>query len=214
MNKLLYITANTKPEEESSSKTVARRLVNAIKEKLPDMEIEELDLYKEHIPQLRHLYFEGRNAILSRSASAELSEQEQKEVGRINQLCDQFTAADIYILAAPMWSLSFPAPVKEYIDCIVQRGKTIEFDESNKPYGLLYDKPRLFVYVQSSGANIPWIIKPALNKGLNYVRDIMHFMGIKEFEELLVDGTGTTEEERLEAIESATAEIDSILDSI
>ena len=92
-----------------------------------------------------------------------------------------------------MWSLSFPAPVKEYLDCIIRAGKTIAF-ENNKPYGLMDDKQRIFVYVQPSGANIPWLLKPALSKGLNYVHEIMKFIGINTFDELLVDGTGATEE--------------------
>jgi FMN-dependent NADH-azoreductase len=50
---LLYIIANSKSEEMSSSRTVSRSLVNAILEKVPDVELEELDLYKDHIPQLK-----------------------------------------------------------------------------------------------------------------------------------------------------------------
>jgi FMN-dependent NADH-azoreductase len=101
-----------------------------------------------------------------------------------------------------MWSLSFPAPVKEYLDCVIQSGKTIAF-EKNMPHGLLNDKHRVFIYVQSSGANEPWLLKNALNKGLNYVHDIMKFLGIEAFEALLVDGTGTTEAERLCAVRKA-----------
>jgi len=213
MKKLLYITANTKPEELSTSKTVGRRVVNAILEKISEVELQEVDLYKEHIPQLKYCYFESRSAIVGLDAKNKLSTEEQKEVGQIVNLCDQFKDADIYVLAAPMWSLSFPAPVKEYIDCIVQAGKTIAFD-NNKPHGLLDDKTRAFIYVQASGGSIPWIIRPALNKGLNYVHDIVKFIGINNFQELLVDGTGTTEDERQESIEKATVKIDSIISDI
>lgn len=213
MKKLLYITANTKSEEMSSSKTVGRKVVNAILEKIPDIQIQEVDLYKEHIPQLKHCYFESRSAIVKVEAKNKLPTEEQKEVEQIVNLCDQFKDADIYVLAAPMWSLSFPAPVKEYIDCVVQSGKTIKFD-NNKPHGLLDDKKRAFIYVQSSGGSISWIIRPALNKGLNYVKDIVKFLGIDNFQELLVDGTGTTEEERQESIKKATDKIDSIVENI
>lgn len=206
MKKMLYIIANSKSEEMSSSRTVSRRLVNAIIQKVPDVQLEELNLYNDHIPQLKGCYFESRNAVVSTEARNALSAEEQKEVARIEQLCDQFKAADIYILAAPMWSLSFPALVKEYLDCIIQVGKTIAFD-NNKPHGLLDDKPRVFIYVQSSGANIPWILKPALCKGLNYVHEIMKFIGIRTFDELLVDGTGSSEEERQNAIKNATDNI-------
>jgi FMN-dependent NADH-azoreductase len=42
----------------------------------------------------------------------------------------------------------------------------------------------------------------------------MKAMGISKFERLLVDGTGTTEEERLAAIEKAKEKIDDIIDKI
>ncbi|NLG89264.1 MAG: FMN-dependent NADH-azoreductase [Clostridiaceae bacterium] len=213
MKKLLYIIANSKPEEQSSSRTVSRRLVNAILEKVPDAELDEVNLYEDHIPQLKGCYFEGRSSIVSQEARSKLTPEEQKEIAKIESLCDQFKAADIYVLVAPMWSLSFPAPVKEYLDCVIQAGKTISF-KNNKPYGLLDDKERVFIYVQSSGASIPWILKPALSKGLNYVHDIMKFLGIGIFEELLVDGTGTTEEERQNAIKTAVEKIPQLIEKL
>ncbi len=213
MKRLLYIIANSKLEEQSSSRTVSRRLVNAILEKISDVELEELNLYENHIPQLKGCYFESRSAIVSSEARSKLTAEEQKEIAKIEHLCDQFKAADIYVLAAPMWSLSFPSPVKEYLDCIIQSGKTISF-ENNKPYGLLDDKQRIFIYVQSSGGNIPWILKPALSKGLNYVHEIMKFIGINVFDELLVDGTGVTEEERQTAIKIATHKIPQLVDKL
>lgn len=214
MKKMLYITANSKPVELSSSKVVGRRLVNNIISKIPDIYLEEVDLYNEHIPQLKYQYFESRNKIINQDARNKLPVEEQQEVNQIAKLCDQFISADIYVLAAPMWSLSFPAPVKEYLDCVIQSGKAISFDGDNKPHGILGDRTRWFIYVQSSGANIPWIIRPAINKGLNYVHDIVKFIGIERFDELLVDGTGTTEDERQDAIKKATEKIESIVENI
>jgi len=211
--KILYIIANSKSEEMSSSRTVSRKLVNAIIEKVPNLELEELNLFNDHIPQLKGCYFESRSAIVNAEARSKLTAEEQKEVAKIEELCDQFKAADIYVLAAPMWSLSFPAPVKEYLDCIIQSGKTIMF-ENNKPHGIMDDKKRIFIYVQSSGAHIPWILKPALSKGLNYVHDIMKFLGINTFDELLVDGTGTTEEERQKSIKTAIDKIPQLIDRL
>ncbi len=213
MNKLLYISANPKPENLSASKTVARALVERIREKYREIAFEQLDLYEDHIPQLKHSYFAGRSAIISEEERKRLPENERNEVERIAALCDQFCGSDIYVLAAPMWSLSFPAPVKEYIDCVIQTGKTIAF-EDDKPHGLLGSHARLFIYVQASGAQIPWILRPALNKGLNYVHDVMRFIGISRFEELLVDGTGNTDEERKEAVERGLKKIDDIIQSI
>lgn len=213
MKKLLYITVNSKPEEISSSKTVGRAFVNKFIQKHEGFKVEELDLYKEHIPRLEYPYFIRRNCIVDKDAFQELDEKEKKEVQRIVELCDQFKSADVYVIAAPMWSLSFPAPLKEYIDCIVQEGKTLKISEESIQ-GLLDDKPRSMIYIQSSGASIPWLLKIVLNKGLNYVESIMRSMGIKKFHELLVDGTGSTEEERQEAIKKALEKIDDAIDDV
>jgi len=215
MKKLLYISVNSKPEELSSCKTVARSFINQFIEEHPEFKVEELDLYKEHIPRLEYQYFESRNCIVNEDATRKLPEKEQREVHKIVDLCNQFVSADVYVIAAPMWSLSFPAPLKEYIDCIVQSGRTITFPEKgDKPVGLLDDKPRAVVYIQSSGANIPMIIRPMLNRGLNYIEDIMKSMGINKFEKILVDGTGTSEEERLTAIVKAEDSIKSTINKL
>jgi FMN-dependent NADH-azoreductase len=213
MKKLLYIVANSKPEEISSSKTVGRDLVNCILDKYKDLSMEELDLYNEHIPRPKYSYFSDRSTLVDDDALFKLTTQEQKDVQQMSKLCDQFVTASVYVIASPMWSLSFPAILKDYIDCIIQAEKTITFT-NNKPEGLLNDIPRTFIYVQSSGANIPWIMKPVLDKGLNYVEDIMKFIGISKLDQLLIDGTGTTEMEKSEAIKKARSKIDSIVDQV
>ena len=215
MKKILYITVNSKPENLSSSKTVGRAFIDKLLIKYPDFTAEELDLYKTHIPRLEYQYYQSRNCIINEDATRKLPQKEQEEIKTIVNLCNQFVSADIYVIASPMWSLSFPAPLKEYIDCIVQANRTITFpEEGSKPQGLLNDKPRTVVYIQSSGADIPLMMRPLLNRGLNYIEDIMKSMGISNFDRLLVDGTGTTEIERLEAIEKAKGKIDGIIDKI
>ena len=212
--KLLYISVNSKPENLSSSKMVARKFINKFLERNGDFKVEEVDLYKEHIPRLEYQYFKDRNCVISEEEAKKLPEKDQKEIRKIRDLCDQFISAQMYVIAAPMWSLSFPAPLKEYIDCIVQGEKTISFEKGKKPKGLLDDKERAVVYIQSSGGNIPWILDPIMDKGENYVAQIMKAMGIKNVQELKVDATGTTEEERENAIRDAEEKIDSILDRI
>lgn len=58
------------------------------------------------------------------------------------------------------------------------------------------------------------MLRPIMNKDLNYIENIMKFMGINKFDELLVDGTGFTEEEKQEAISKAIDKIDDVIDSM
>ena len=58
------------------------------------------------------------------------------------------------------------------------------------------------------------MLKPIMNKGINYIDSIIKFMGIKHHEELLVDGTGYTKSEMKEAIEEASKKIDDVIDDM
>ena len=211
--KLLYINCNSKPEKLSSSKTVARIFIQKFIEKNPDFEVEEVDLYNDHIPRLEYEYIAGRSALVEKEALKQLDDHAQKEIKRINELCQQFIDCRVYVIAAPMWNLSFPPQLKEYFDCVIQDKKTIKF-ENKKPKGILNDIDRSLVYIQSSGAKVPFYLKPILNKGLNYIKYIAKYLGIKKTKEILVDNTGTTEEERKAAVEKATGQIDKVLNSL
>ncbi|HAX71995.1 MAG TPA: FMN-dependent NADH-azoreductase, partial [Firmicutes bacterium] len=94
MKKILYISVNSKPEVLSSSKTVARALINQLNNKGTYL-VDELDLYRDHIPRLQYEFFESKNCLIKEEAFQQLSEDAQKEAHQIVKLCDQFKEADV-----------------------------------------------------------------------------------------------------------------------
>ncbi len=105
--KLLYISANPKEENNSSCKSAARRLVDKCVNAMPDLEIEEMDLYKEDIPEVDFNVYTHRAMVKNVANNPELTGQDIAKINRINFLVEQFLSADRYIIAAPMWSLLF-----------------------------------------------------------------------------------------------------------
>ena len=168
--------------------------------------VEEIDLYEDYIPLLRAEFFSKRDTLASGEAYEALSLEDRKDIDRINELVDQFRSADIYVIAAPMWNMLFPAPLKQYIDCIVCNERTVKINE-NEVQGLLGDKVRKMVFVQSCGGELPLIFKPKLDHSATYLKDLFKFMGISKFMELLVDGTGYTEYEKETAIAEACEDV-------
>lgn len=209
MKKLLYIIANSKPENISSSRKVSRKFVDEFLKLNFDYELEEINLYDIELPNLTYKCFENRNTPISNIDH--LSEKEKKDIKKITNLCDQFLSADIYVVAAPMWSILFPAPLKQYLDCIILNNKTVKISQ-DEIKGLLYDKDRSMIYVQSSGGPIPWILNKKLNHGGTYLHDIFKFLGIKDFVELNVDHTGFTEEEKEKAEQKAIDKINGFVE--
>ncbi|QOR35017.1 NAD(P)H-dependent oxidoreductase [Clostridium sp. 'deep sea'] len=205
MKTLLYITCHSKPEELSASKTVARELLNSILAKNTDITVKELDIYEMKLPELRYEYFQGRNSVVSMGEYDKLTKNQKKDVDTIKNLATEFKNADYYIVVAPMWSLLFPAALKKYLDCIIQKDITIKMEKDNIG-GLLNDKKRVLFYVQSSGGPIPWLIERKINHGGIYLKDIFRFLGIKHIHEILVDKTGFTAEEQHKAIQQGHKE--------
>lgn len=64
----------------------------------------------------------------------------------------QFAEADIIVVAAPYWDLSFPAILKAYFEQVNVLGLTFEYTEDGFPRGLC--KARKLIYVTTAGGPI------------------------------------------------------------
>lgn len=213
MKKLLYIPVNSKPEEISTSKTVGREFVNRFLAENSDYVIEELDLYNEDIPEVNHVIFKSRAETVSGAEYDALSEQDKRAVDRVNTLCDQFLSADTYVIAAPMWSVSFPSRLKRYVDCIILNNKVIKISPEEVT-GLLNDKERNMIYIQSSGGVYPKLFGGKFNHGVDYFHDIFKFLGINKFEKILVEGVDMQDVGRKDAMRRAYEDIDKVVEKL
>lgn len=64
----------------------------------------------------------------------------------------QFAQADMIVIAAPYWDLSFPASLKTYIERVNCVGVTFAYDEAGRPYGMC--QARKLVYITTAGGMI------------------------------------------------------------
>lgn len=213
MKKLLYIPVNTKPEQLSTSKAIGREFIKRFMEQNKDYELIELDICNENIPELNYRYFKCRAELVSGPEYDALSPEDKAAVDRINQLCDQFLSADVYVIAAPMWNVFFPARLVTYIDCIVQNHKVIEITPEEVT-GLLDDKERKMVYIQSSGGKYPKLFSSKVNHGTNYLHDLFTFVGFSQFEKLIVEGVETPEVGKEKAMQKAIDDMDNIISTM
>jgi FMN-dependent NADH-azoreductase len=185
MAKVLYITANPKPEEQSYSLTVGREFLNTYREANPNDEIIELDLYQTNIPYIDADVFSGWGKLQQGTAFEELTPDEKEKVTRINELTDQFTSADKYVLVTPMWNFSIPPKMKAYIDTICIAGKTFKYTEQG-PVGLLTDKTA--VHIQARGGIYSEGPTTDFEFGDRYIRAVLAFLGVHSVESIIAEG--------------------------
>ncbi|RAK17194.1 FMN-dependent NADH-azoreductase [Anoxybacillus vitaminiphilus] len=185
MAKLLYITANPKPEDQSFSLSVGRAFLNAYKQQNPQDEIVELDLYQTDIPYIDTDVFNGWGKLQQGHAFDQLSADEKAKVSRINQLTDQFIEADKYVFVTPMWNFSFPPKMKAYIDTICIAGKTFKYTE-NGSVGLLTGKKAL--HIQARGGIYSEAPMNEMEFGDRYLKAVLGFIGITDVQSIIVEG--------------------------
>ncbi|EJT5936855.1 TPA: NAD(P)H-dependent oxidoreductase [Clostridium perfringens] len=171
MSKVLYIKANIKNEGESRTFKVSDSFVEEYKRNNPEDEIITLDLYKENIDFLRA---DDLGKLFG-------PKDEESKNNSILKYAYEFADADKYIIAAPMWNLSFPAILKAYIDYVSVSGITFKYTAEG-PVGLLNNKKAVHIVSRGGGYdNSPY------EMGDRYLRTILGFFGIKDIETIAID---------------------------
>lgn len=171
MSKVLYVKANIKNEGESRTFKVSDSFVEEYKKNNPEDEIITLDLYKENIDFLR---VDDLGKLFG-------PKDEESKNNSILKYAYQFADADKYIIAAPMWNLSFPAILKAYIDYVSVSGITFKYTAEG-PVGLLNNKKAVHIVSRGGGYdNSPY------EMGDRYLRTILGFFGIKDIETIAMD---------------------------
>ncbi|MBQ9010074.1 MAG: NAD(P)H-dependent oxidoreductase [Clostridia bacterium] len=94
----------------------------------------------------------------------------------------QFAQADLIVVAAPYWDLSFPAVLKAYFEQINVLGVTFEYTEDGNPRGLC--RAKKLIYVTTAGGPI---ISDAY--GYGYVKALaQYFYGISDVCQFKAEG--------------------------
>lgn len=194
MATVLYITANPHDHEKSYSMLVGKEFVQTYRSANPNDEVIHLDLYKMDIPQLDLDVFSGWGKLKAGIAVDQLTEVEIRKLSRMDELVDQFVAADKYIFVTPIWNYSYPPVVKAYIDSICIVGKTFKYLPDVGRVGLLSDKKA--VHIQSSGSFLsPGSEDTDLEMGHRHLKVIMEFVGVPTFEVIFVEGMAAKPEQ-------------------
>ena len=184
MSKLLYIQASPRIQR-SHSIAVADAFVGAYEQEHAGDEVVTLNLFEASIPNFDGLAVQAKYTILHGKSHSEEEQQAWKHVERV---IEQFTSADKYVLAVPMWNFSIPYRLKQYIDILVQPGYTFSYSEDKGYEGLVTGKPLLAVYAR--GGEYPVGSEAeAFDFQTRYVELIFGFMGFKDMRSVVVEPT-------------------------
>lgn len=138
-----------------------------------------------------------------------LSERQREELALTNALLDEFLAADVVVVGAPMYNFSVPTQLKAWIDRLAQAGRTFRYTEKG-PEGLAGGK-RVIV---ASGRGGVYSTNPAL-AGLDhqeaYLRSVFGFFGITDVSFVRAEGVSMGPEAKDKALAGAAKVIEELI---
>jgi len=200
MSKLLYIQASPRVQR-SHSIAVADAFIESYERAHLDDKIVTLNLFDSPLPSFDGPAVQAKYAILHGQLHSKKEEQVWKNV---EEVIEQFTSADKYVLAVPMWNFSVPYRLKQYIDLLVQPGYTFGYSENTGYQGLVVGKPMLAVYAR--GGEYPaGSGTEAFDLQTKYIELIFGFIGFQNIRSVIIEptlqgGPDVAEAKRQEAI--------------
>jgi FMN-dependent NADH-azoreductase len=137
---VLYIEGSPR-KHRSASIEAARAALAAWKEVDSSLTIDVLDVWSEGLPEFNGHAMEAKYAGF---AGTPLSEEQLAAWSAIRKLTDRFHAANVFVIASPLWNFGVPYRLKQLIDVVSQKDLLFSFDERGLN-GLLSGKKALLV---------------------------------------------------------------------
>ncbi|MFC5525678.1 FMN-dependent NADH-azoreductase [Rhodanobacter ginsengisoli] len=126
-----------------------------------------------------------------------------------NEVMDEFLAADIVVIGAPMYNFGVTSSLKAWIDRILVAGKTFQYT-ANGPEGLAGGK-RVIIASSRGGLYGKDTAAAAMDFQEPYLRAAFGFIGIGDVEFVRAEGVAFGDEQKAAAIQSARDSIGTLV---
>lgn len=184
--KLLHIDSSVLGEN-SASRSLSAALVARLRAENPGIDVLRRDLAAQSLPHFTPVLADGHPCV-TRNA----------------EILDEFLAADIVVIGAPMYNFTIPTQLKAWLDRILTAGKTFRYT-ANGPEGLAGGKR--VIIASSRGGIYSEGPAQAVDFQEPYLRHVFGFIGIHDVEFVRAEGLNLGPAQREAALADAHARI-------
>ena len=170
----IYQIDSSARKEGSTSRALAKKLLNRIKK--PEDEVVYRDLDNEMV------FVSGLTESGMKIDEKDQTEHHKKMFELSDTLVKELKESDIVIISAPIYNYGPPATLKAWSDLVARIGETFKFKENGRREGLLRNK-RAYLVITSGGTKLnskedfltPWL------------KFILNFFGIDKIDTISAD---------------------------
>jgi FMN-dependent NADH-azoreductase len=183
MSKVLYIQASPM-EDASYSIAVAGEFIKVYRQQNSGDEIVTLNLFTAQLPTFDGFTVRAKYKILH---GQPYTPEESKAWQAVEAIIKQFTSADKYILAVPMWNFGIPYRLKQYIDILVQPTYTFIVTPEGIYKGIVNEKPVFIAYAR--GGNYTSEQEKMVDFQKKYLELVLGFIGLTDLSSVVCQPT-------------------------
>jgi FMN-dependent NADH-azoreductase len=171
----------------SASRELTKAIVTRLKAEDPALRVTYRDLAADPLP---HYSFES------------LTGQSQAVAARDAAALEEFLAADVIVIGAPLYNFSLPSQLKAWIDRISIKGRTFRYGPQG-PEGLAGGR-RVIVALSRGGV---YEAGAGTEFGESYLKFLFGFLGITDLTFVRAEGLNISPEQRTRSLTGAHAHV-------
>lgn len=181
MTNVLVIKANNRPDGVSTK--MYETYVEEAK-KVEGLNLTTYDLFEEDTPYFGQELF---NAFGKVQNGEELTDVEARLLAAKQKAMDAVTAADVVVLAFPLWNLTIPAKLQTFIDYVYSVGFMFKYSPDGQLVQLLTDKK--FVVLNARGGYYSSPEAQPMEMSVNYIKNVFGgIAGMTLLDEVIIEG--------------------------
>jgi FMN-dependent NADH-azoreductase len=189
--RLLHIDASILGAN-SASRQLSAAVVERLRASEPDLEITYRDLAASPLAHLSGEHLAAARGVVPDSTAL------REDLAFGQSVLEEFLAADVVVIGAPMYNFTIPSQLKAWIDRIVVAGKTFRYGPAGAE-GLAGDK-RVIIAISRGGIYGAGAPAAALEHVETYLRSVFGFIGVTEPELIVAEGLQVSAEQRRDAM--------------
>jgi FMN-dependent NADH-azoreductase len=192
--KLLHIDSSVLGPH-SVSRQVSAAIVDRLYKATPHLDIVYRDLTTTPLAHLSGSHLAAAQGAVPEAVAL------QQDLAAGQTVLEEFLAADIVVIGAPMYNFTIPSQLKAWIDRILVAGKTFKSDAQGVE-GLAGNK-RVIIAISRGGFYGAGTPSAAAEHLETYLRSVFSFIGIANPEIIVAEGVQIGPEQREKALEGA-----------
>ena len=193
MSRILVIESSAR-QQGSVSRQLTADFIAQWQAAHPQDEVTVRDLAKQPVPHLDETLLAGWM-----KPAEQQNDAEKAAAARSNELTDEVLAADVLVLAAPMYNFAIPSTLKAWLDHVLRAGVTFKYTATG-PQGLLTGK-RAIVLTARGGIHTG----ASSDHQEPYLRQVMAFIGIHDVTFIHAEGVNLSGDFQEKGINHAKA---------